>query len=202
MTGKLILKSLIFSLPWKQHNPADRKWIVCGCEFYQSSWSTGVTTRSFILSCWLCCSVSVCLWRGLLCRERCSTRLLVSSLTSSSAVPTGCSGVLRPCMWRGAEGRHAPVRGGRTGAAGTVLLPQERAVQTAWRSGRHKSEDGNTQQTRKKKKQRRTTTETWGRQKNRGRRGLWEEDERDGCQKNPPNFTEWRNERKRRGGMK
>lgn len=59
MTGKLILKSLIFSLPWKRYNPADRKWIVCGCEFYQSSWSTGVTTRSFILSCWLCCSVSV-----------------------------------------------------------------------------------------------------------------------------------------------
>lgn len=59
MTGKLILKSLIFTLPWKRYNPADRKWIVCGCEFYQSSWSTGVTTRTFILSCWLCCSVSV-----------------------------------------------------------------------------------------------------------------------------------------------
>lgn len=51
------------------------------------------------------------------------------------AVPTGCSGGLRPCVWRGAEGRRAPRWGGRTGAAGTVLLPQERAVQTAWRSG-------------------------------------------------------------------
>lgn len=53
----------------------------------------------------------------------------------SCAVPTGCSGGLRPCVWRGAEGRRAPWWGSRTGAAGTVLLPQERAVQTAWRSG-------------------------------------------------------------------
>lgn len=50
MTGKLILKSLIFSLHWKRQNPADRKWNVCGCEFYQSSCSTGVTMCSFILS--------------------------------------------------------------------------------------------------------------------------------------------------------
>lgn len=51
------------------------------------------------------------------------------------AVPTGCSDGLRPCVWWGAEGRRAPRWGSRTGAAGTVLLPQERAVQTAWRSG-------------------------------------------------------------------
>lgn len=35
-------------------------------------------------------------------------------------------------MWRGAEGRHAPGRGGCTGTARTVLLLQERAVQAAW----------------------------------------------------------------------
>lgn len=78
-------------------------------------------------------------------------------LSSSSAVyrlcavPTGCSGGLCPCVWRGAEGRLAPGWGSRTGAAGTVLLPQERAVQTAWRSGRTHShthpntKDSNTQ---------------------------------------------------------
>lgn len=69
-----------------------------------------------------------------------------------AAVPTGCSGGLPPCVWRGAEGRLTPERGSRTGAAGTVLLPQERAVQTAWWStageaGRHTTthEDSNTQ---------------------------------------------------------
>jgi len=60
-----------------------------------------------------------------------------SAVFRSRAVPTGCSGGLRPCVRRGAEGRHAPRWGGRTGVAGTVLLPQEWAVQTAWRSGRH-----------------------------------------------------------------
>lgn len=155
---------------------------------------------SFILSCWLCCSVSVCLWRGFMCRQRCSTRLLVSSLTSSSAVPTGCSGGLPACMWRGAEGRRAPVRGGRTGAAGTVLLPQERAVQTAWRSGRQKRRREHT--TNGKKKATHHNRDVRKTEKQRGRRGLWEEEERSGFQKNPPNFTEWRNERKRRRGMK
>lgn len=55
------------------------------------------------------------------------------------AVPTDCSSGLRPWVWRGAEGRCAPRWGSRTGAAGTVLLPQERAVQTAWRSGQHRA---------------------------------------------------------------
>lgn len=137
-----------------------------------------------------------------MCRERCSTRLLVSSLTSSSAVPTGCSGGLRPCMWRGAEGRHAPVRGGRTGAAGTVLLPQERAVQTAWRSGRHKSEDGNTQQTRKKKNSDAPQQRREEDRKTEGGEDCGKKMKETGVKKNPPNFTEWRNERKRRGGMK
>lgn len=55
---------------------------------------------------------------------------------SCCAVPTGCSEGLLPCVWRGAEGRQAPGRGGCNGAV--LLLLQERAVQTAWRSGRHK----------------------------------------------------------------
>lgn len=62
-----------------------------------------------------------------------ASRLPLLFIGSVLSVPTGCSGGLRPCVWRGAEGRGAPGRGGRTGAAGTVFLLQERAVQTAWR---------------------------------------------------------------------
>lgn len=201
MTGKLILKSLIFSLPWKRYNPADRKWIVCGCEFYQSSWSTGVTTRSFILSCWLCCSVSVFvegthvsgemldqaagfLFNFFFC---CTYRL---QRWAASVHVAGCGGVTCPGA-RGSDwGCWDCAAASRTGC------PNGLAVGTTQKRRREHTTNE------KEKKQRRTTTETWGRQKNRGRRGLWEEDERDGCQKNPPNFTEWRNERKRRGGMK
>lgn len=113
------------------------------------------------LSFHLCYLQHPCLRRGLMSgRERCSnvrlSLLLISSSSSSAvyqlcAVPTGCSSGLRPCMWRwGAEGRRAPGRGSRTGAAGTVLLPQERAVQTAWQSGQqNKATHPNTKDTNK-----------------------------------------------------
>lgn len=98
---------------------------------------------------------------------------VVVHLPSSSAVyrlcavPTGCSGGLRPCMWRGAEGRRAPGWGSRTGTAGTVLLLQERAVQTAWRSGQHTATHPQTRrfkhtQTCNKDTKRRTRTERCG----------------------------------------
>ncbi len=96
-------------------------------------------------------------------------------LSSSSAVyrlcavPTGCSCGLCPCVWRGAEGRRAPEWGSWTGTAGTVLLPQERAVQTAWRSETtHSHTHPNTKiQTHKHltedTKRRTRTREMWGR---------------------------------------
>lgn len=193
MTGKLILKSLIFSLPWKRYNPADRKWIVCGCEFYQSSWSTGVTTRSFILSCWLCCSVSVFVEGTHVSGEMldqaagflfnfffCCTYQL--QRWAASVHVAGCGGATCPGAGGSDWGCWDCAAASRTGC------PNGLAVGTTQKRRREHTTNE------KEKKQRRTTTETWGRQKNRGRRGL--------CQKNPPNFTEWRNERKRRGGMK
>lgn len=104
-------------------------------------------------------------------------------LSSSSAVyrlcavPTGCSGGLRPCVWRGAEGRRAPWWGGRTGAAGTVLLPQERAVQTAWRSRRQKATHTHTYRNTKIQ----THTQTYNKDtKRRNRTERCGEDGRDG----------------------
>lgn len=60
---------------------------------------------------------------------------LLSLRYDSWAVPTSCGGGLHSFVRRGAEGGGASGRGGCTGV---VLLPQERAVQTAWRSPRHK----------------------------------------------------------------
>lgn len=95
------------------------------------------STCSFIL-CYSNFSVfveGVGVWGGMFVQAAAVHRSSSSAVDQlCAAVPTGCSGGLPPCVWRGAEGRLTPEWGSRTGAAGTVLLPQERAVQTAWRS--------------------------------------------------------------------